>query len=205
MGTFYGRDISRRANDIIQALHSDASYTDELLHLAIQRGIDQIGMREGGGYWQGLEGFSAGRLSLPLFAGAVLGAKAATLAAIKTPASGRGNPSTADWRGYGETEQAFYVGTADHDATMQGGYDYFNGNGGTWVNPANAPSTYGSDGPAGAYFPATIQDSWEFVPEWGPRNASDPTGTVTIIDLRPTLGRGQPLPLVLHECHTRRS
>ncbi|TPV94851.1 MAG: hypothetical protein B7733_13015 [Myxococcales bacterium FL481] len=174
MGVLYGRDLCGRAALAVQVAMSDTSYTDTLVEYLVQRGIDYIGIREAGGYWRGLEGFSNGRIILPLFAAAVLEITTTAMPILRVPKSG--SESEDDWRGIAEfAEQMRYIDTATFDADIQGGYDYFDGNAGTWVNPANAPSTY-SDSPSNAYFPATIRDTWEHVPEWIPRGW-DPTGT----------------------------
>lgn len=172
MGHPYGRDMMIRAGAAIATVMSASSYKDTLLDYIVQRGIDYIGMREAGGYWQGFEGWTQGREPFILFVGKLLGID---WSIVKTPASG--SASSADWRGLWLAEQNGYVTTAQ-DGEMSEGYDYFDGHAGTWVDPDSDPTTYPNNGSVQAtvFFPASLVNTWLYVPEAGGRFARTPLG-----------------------------
>jgi hypothetical protein len=165
----YSTDVSTAARDGLMPMLSSASYKTELVYYIVQRGIDQLGIRDGGGYpGDDSAGRSQGRMSFALAAAALLNAESTFLPILKS------NGIATDWDGSEFGAQLFYIDESDTSRILDSGFNYGDGlASGTYYNPSVAVSTY-SDSPANAAFPASVRGSWLHVPEWGIRHAQDP-------------------------------
>jgi hypothetical protein len=166
--TPYGRDFGSGVMNAIESLCIANDYKAELLPYVLQQCIDLYGTRLAGGDWTGNGGWDRYQIASLLFFVFMRG-DWSLIEGIRDELG-----SSTPWKGLAFGEQYFYVDATDEDVTMDEGFDYYSGNGGTFVNPANAPSTY-SDTPSDAYIPATIQDDWTHVPEWAIRWDEDKT------------------------------
>lgn len=159
----YGLWCAQDTNSVLGVIATTTTYATELIHHAVQLGIDSKGMRESGAHWRGSGGHGQGRLGYLLLAGALLGDSTFATAATATGAAGAAN-------GYGELNQIFYVSASDVSSgryTYAGGDDFPSAVQGSWLyvpewgrEHESDPTQDDKDWEADAYRTGSVYYSW---------------------------------------------